>query len=168
MMISKQNKNSPLCNVKKQIKPMITQTDYALWLENTVNLLQQKKYDSVDWENLIEEIEQLGRSQRRELRNRLITMLEHCLKLYYSHYHLDYRGWSETIKRSQRELKELLEDSPSLKQYWDEIFLDCYAKALESLRQNPDYQSFSFPDYCPFSQSIDQLLNQSFYRESSF
>ena len=43
---------------------MITQTDYALWLNNTVNLLKQKNYDNVDWENVIEEIEQLGRSQR--------------------------------------------------------------------------------------------------------
>lgn len=144
---------------------MITQTDYALWLNNTVNLLKQKNYDSVDWENVIEEIEQLGRSQRRELRNRLTTLLEHCLKLYYSNYHLDYRGWSETIQRSQRELKELLEDSPSLKQYWKEIFLDCYAKAVESLRENRDYQSFLFPDDCPFPEEINQLLTQSFYRE---
>ena len=98
---------------KLLLKPMITQTDYALWLNNTVNLLKQKKYDNVDWENVIEEIEQLGRNQRRELRNRLTTLLEHCLKLYYSNYNLDYRGWSETIQRSQRELKELLEDAPS-------------------------------------------------------
>jgi hypothetical protein len=146
-MISNKDKNSPLCNVEKQIKPMITQTDYALWLDNTISLLQRKKYDS-------------------ELRNRLTTMLEHCLKLYYSNYNLDYRGWSETIKRSQRELKELLEESPSLKQYWDEIFLDCYSKALESLRENRDYQSFPFPDNCPFSQEISRILTQSFYRES--
>ena len=145
---------------------MITQTDYLLWLDDTINLLQQKKYDSVDWENLIEELEQLGKSQRRELRNRLITLLEHCLKLCYSDYNLDYRGWSETIRRSQRELKELLEDSPSLKQYWHEIFLDCYAKALESLRENPDYQCFIFPDNCPFPQEISRILTQSFYRGS--
>jgi hypothetical protein len=53
---------------------------------NFFYLLKQKNYDGVDWENVIEEIEQLGRSQRRELRNRLTTLLEHCLKLYYSDY----------------------------------------------------------------------------------
>jgi len=57
------------------------------------------------------------------------------------------------------------EDSPSLKQYWKEIFLDCYAKAVESLRENRDYQSFLFPDDCPFPEEINQLLTQSFYRE---
>ncbi|MFO5472061.1 MAG: DUF29 domain-containing protein, partial [Dolichospermum sp.] len=59
---------------------MLTQTDYALWIEETINLLKEQNYHSVDWEDLIEEIESLGRSQKRELRNRLITMLEHCLK----------------------------------------------------------------------------------------
>ena len=61
---------------------MLTQTDYALWIEETINLLKEQNYHSVDWEDLIEEIESLGRSQKRELRNRLITMLEHCLKLW--------------------------------------------------------------------------------------
>jgi hypothetical protein len=144
---------------------MLTQTDYALWIEETINLLKEQNYHSVDWEDLIEEIESLGRSQKRELRNRLITMLEHCLKLCYSDYTQDYRGWTETIKRSQRELKGLLEDSPSLKQYWDEIFIECYINALAILRENSDYQSFSFPDDCPFSQKIDQILQQTSWRK---
>ncbi|AFZ58497.1 DUF29 domain-containing protein [Anabaena cylindrica FACHB-243] len=144
---------------------MFTQTDYALWIEQTVNLLKEKNYHNVDWENLIEEIESLGRSQKRELRNRLITMLEHCLKLCYSDYFQDYRGWTETIRRSQRELKGLLQDSPSLKQYWHEIFPECYVEALVTLRENPDYQSFPFPDDCPFSQEIDQILQETSWRE---
>jgi hypothetical protein len=143
---------------------MLAQTDYALWLEETIDLLKRKNYEQVDWESLIEEIESLGRSQRRELRNRLTTMLEHCLKLCYSDYVQDYRGWTETIRRSQRELKELLEESPSLKQYWDEVFLDCYAKAVESLKENPDYQSFAFPDDCPFPQAIVQMLQKVSWR----
>ena len=40
--------------IKYELKPMITQTDYALWLNNTINLLKQKNYDGVDWENVIE------------------------------------------------------------------------------------------------------------------
>jgi Domain of unknown function DUF29 len=143
---------------------MLIQTDYVGWLNETIALLKQKKFDKVDWENLLEEIESLGRSQKRELRNRLITMLEHCLQLCYSDYLQDYRGWQETIRRSQREIQYLLEDSPSLKQYWDEVFLDCYATALETLRDNPDYQSFSFPDHFPFPQEISQILQKKVWR----
>ncbi len=73
--------------------------------------------------------------------------------------------WTETIKRSQRELKGLLEDSPSLRQYWDEIFLECYINALATLRENYDYQSFAFPDDCPFPQKIDQILQQTSWRK---
>ncbi|MDM3851809.1 MAG: DUF29 domain-containing protein [Aphanizomenon gracile PMC627.10] len=144
---------------------MLTQTDYALWIEETINLLKEQNYHSVDWEDLIEEIESLGRSQKRELRNQLITMLEHCLKLCYSDYTQDYRGWTETIRRSQRELKGLLEDSPSLRPYWDEIFRECYISALRTLRENSDYQSFDFPDDCPFPQEIDQILQQTSWRK---
>lgn len=143
---------------------MLIQADYLGWLNETITLLKQKNFDKVDWENLIEEIESLGRSQKRELRNRLTTMLEHCLKLCYADYVQDYRGWQETIRCSQRELQELLADSPSLKQYWDQVFLDCYATALETLRDNPDYQSFDFPDDCPFPQEISQILQKKVWR----
>jgi len=91
-------------------------------------------------------------------------MLEHCLKLCYSNYVQDYRGWTETIRRSQHEIKGLIEDSPSLKPYWDEIFLGCYTEALEILREL-DYQSFLFPDDCPFSQDIDRILQETSWRE---
>jgi hypothetical protein len=143
---------------------MLIQTDYIAWLDETIALLQQKNFAQVDWENLIEEIESLGRSQKRELRNRLTTLLEHGLKLCYSDYVQDYRGWRETIGRSQREIQELLTDSPSLKQYWDEVFLDCYATALKTLRDNSDYQSFDFPDDCPFPQEISQVLLKKDWR----
>jgi hypothetical protein len=91
-------------------------------------------------------------------------LLEHGLKLCYSDYVQDYRGWRETIRRSQREIQELLTDSPSLKQYWDQVFLDCYAAALETLQDNPDYQSFDFPDDCPFPQEISQILQKKVWR----
>jgi hypothetical protein len=91
-------------------------------------------------------------------------LLEHGLKLCYSDYVQDYRGWRETIRRSQREIQELLTDSPSLKQYWDQVFLDCYATALETLQDNPDYQSFDFPDDCPFPQEISQVLLKKDWR----
>jgi hypothetical protein len=57
-----------------------------------------------------------------------------------------------------------LSDSPSLKTYWNQVFLDCYATALKSLRDNPDYQSFNFPDDCPFPQEVSQILQKKVWR----
>ena len=57
--------------------------DFYLWILSTANHIRQGKFDAVDWENVLEELESLGRSDKRELRNRLIVLLEHLLKLAY-------------------------------------------------------------------------------------
>lgn len=58
-------------------------TDFALWIGQTLNSLKSQDYSNVDWENLIEEIEALGRRDRRELESRLTTLFEHALKRNY-------------------------------------------------------------------------------------
>lgn len=69
----------------------------------------------LDWYNLAEEIESLGRSQRRELRSRLATIIEHLLKLQFSPAIEPRVGWTETIGRERRDIEDLLADSPSLR-----------------------------------------------------
>ena len=88
------------------INPMISlsspieySSDYALWLEETIQKLCDRHYHQVDWDNLIEEIQAVGRSQKRELKNPLTTLLEHCLKRVYSNYTQDYRGWLSVFCR---------------------------------------------------------------------
>jgi len=139
------------------------ETDYALWLDRTIANLKERKLDSIDWENLIEEVESLGRSERRELRSRLNTLLEHGLKRKYTSFIQDYRGWVETIRRCQREIKDLLKSSPSLKPYWNEVFDDCYKDSILFLRESEDYCQFNFPDQCPFPSDPDRLLNDIFW-----
>ena len=69
----------------------------------------------LDWENLAEEVESLGRSQRHELRSRIAVILEHLLKLEYSPATDPRRGGMETIARERLDAERLLEDSPSLR-----------------------------------------------------
>ena len=82
----------------------------------------------LDWLNLAEEIESLGRSQRRELRCRIAVIIEHLLKLERSRAIEPRPGWIETIGRERREIERLLEDSPSLRGELDRL------AALEDLR----------------------------------
>ncbi len=70
---------------------------------------------ALDWENLAEEIDSLGRSLRHELRSRLMVILEHLLKLEYSKAVDPRRGWTETIRRERVIVEDLLEESRSLK-----------------------------------------------------
>ena len=67
--------------------------DFALWIEATVKQLKSGDLSQVDLENLIEEVESLGRRDKRELKNRLITLFEQALKRRYLPLSDCYRGW---------------------------------------------------------------------------
>jgi Domain of unknown function DUF29 len=93
--------------------------DFVLWTQQQSSALRDAARVStnlpLDWENLAEEIESLGASQRRELRSRIAGILEHLLKLEYSPAADPRLGWIETIARQRSEIELLLNDSPSLR-----------------------------------------------------
>jgi hypothetical protein len=68
----------------------------------------------LDWENLAEEVEDLGKSLRRELSSRIATIQEHLLKLDFSTATDPRRGWARTVLRERDEISRLLQDAPSL------------------------------------------------------
>ncbi|MDH6059703.1 DUF29 domain-containing protein [Chrysosporum bergii ANA360D] len=138
-------------------------TDFALWVEDTVSKLKTGDFHQVDWENLIEEVESLGKRDKRELKNRLITLFEHILKRKYVPLSDCYRGWEVTIKRTQSKLRDILADSPSLRHLLLEIYRDCYDEALENMRIEYDA---NFPDVYPFINDVDVLLNQRFWEDN--
>ena len=74
--------------------------DIVLWVEDTAAKLKARDFANVDLENLIEEVEDLGRSQKTELLSRLTRLLEHLLKRLYVNSPQDYRGWELTIRLS--------------------------------------------------------------------
>ena len=135
--------------------------DFALWVAENIALLKAKNYDAVDWDNLIEEVEGLTRSDKRELENRLITLFEHALKRRYVALPDCYRGWEGTLIRTQQRLEQILRDSPSLRNYLGEILSKCYQNALKNMRKEYDAR---FPDCLPFPEEIDQLLSAEFWQ----
>lgn len=137
-------------------------TDFNLWIDETVKQLKLGHLDELDIENLIEEVESLGRSDKRELENRLITLFEHTLKRRYVPLNECYRGWEITIFRTQKEIKRILKDSPSLKNFLVNILEDSYQEAWENMSQEYDV---IFPKVNPFSVKIDDLLTKEFWQE---
>ena len=134
--------------------------DFALWVMDTVNQLKQRNFHDVDWENLIEEVEFLVRRERRELESRLTTLFEYILKRRYVPLVEDYQKCENTIKRTQKDLKKLLQDSPSLRNYCLEILAECYTDAVDNLSNEYD---INFPNVCPFPEDIDILLNHQMW-----
>ncbi|MGB5596649.1 MAG: DUF29 domain-containing protein [Crocosphaera sp.] len=138
--------------------------DFALWIQETVKRLQSGDLTQVDLENLIEEIETLGKRDKRELESRLITLFEHALKRVYVSLPDCYRGWEVTLNRTQQKLNRILNDSPSLRNFIREIYLNCYQKALENMRIEYDT---NFPNTFPFPDNIDELLTRKFWNNCS-
>jgi hypothetical protein len=137
--------------------------DFALWIEKTVKQLKSGDLSQVDLENLIEEVESLGKSQRKAVDNFLTRLLEHLLKRCYVVLPDCYRGWEIEIRNFRNDLKKEFKYSPSLKRFMIEILEECYREALEAVKE--DYPDSNFPDVCPFAEDIDGLLNHKFWQE---
>ena len=94
-------------------------TDIVLWAEEQAAALRDAARAGtnlpIDWENVAEEIESLGKSQRHELRSRLMVIIEHLLKLEHSPAFEPRSGWMRTIDRERSEIEIVLDDSPSLR-----------------------------------------------------
>ena len=127
--------------------------DFYLWIQETVELLKKGQLEQLDIENLIEEVDSMGKSQRKELKTRLIVLIEHLLKLQYWTTEKDYnaRGWRNTIVEQRRQIAYTLVDSPSLKAIINDMFLDCYQDARNDTLRKYQLPLTLFPQESPFS-----------------
>ena len=95
--------------------------DFVLWTEQQATALRRAKDTNLplDWENLAEEIESLGRSDRRELTSQIRRIIHHLLKIESSPAAGPQDGWRSTIRNARAEIEDLLRDSPSLRRQID-------------------------------------------------
>jgi hypothetical protein len=94
-------------------------TDLALWAESQARALRDAGHTGtnlpIDWENVAEEIEALGKSQARELASRISIIIVHLMKLQASPATEPRAGWHETIAQQRNDIERVLADSPSLR-----------------------------------------------------
>jgi hypothetical protein len=135
--------------------------DFVAWCEDTVTKLRTRKFDALDLDNLIEEIDSLAKWDRRELEGRLDVLLNHLLKRCYIPTPENYRGWELTIREQRKELQRLLKQSPSLQNYLSEIFDEVWQVALAEVQE--DYPDISFPDHWKFSCDTEAILSEEFW-----
>lgn len=136
------------------------ETDFNLWIEQTVNQLKNGDMGGLDLENLIEEIEAMTRSDKREIFNRLKVLIMHLLKCKYQP-NKKTNSWIKTINEQRDQIELVLEDSPSLKPYLASKLEDCYKKAKRDAITETKLPPDKFPSDCPFTQS--QILDPDFF-----
>jgi hypothetical protein len=134
--------------------------DYGLWLEDQIAKLKSKRWSDLDLDNLVEELEALNKSNKRELYSYLVVVLAHLLKWQFQP---EYRSgsWKGSIKNSRRRIERLFTDQPSLKPYLDEILPETYEEAKEWAVDETGLHDF--PSICPYS--VQQILNPEFLPE---
>lgn len=101
--------------------------DFLRWTEQQATALRHAAKESnlpLDWENLAEEIESLGKSQRAALRSQLRRILRHQFKLEASPAIEPRRGWKESIRDARVEIEDILQDSPSLRRELDRLIAE--------------------------------------------
>ncbi|MDD1414808.1 DUF29 domain-containing protein [Dolichospermum sp. ST_con] len=133
--------------------------DFYLWIETTSKQLKAGKFTEIDLANLIEEIESMGKSEKRELKSRLIVLLMHLLKWQYQPEKRS-ESWRSTITEQRICIELLLEDSPSLQPLLIEIFTDCYEKARLKASEETGMKLNFFPKESPFT--LEETLKNSF------
>jgi hypothetical protein len=136
--------------------------DFFAWTQEQARLLREGDVASIDLENLAEEIESVGRSDRREIRNRLTVLLVHLLKWQFQPKRRG-SGWSITIWEQRLQINSTLEDSPSLQSFFAEILGVSYRRARDKAAQETKMGLHTFPAECPYTS--EQILNEEFLPE---
>ena len=139
--------------------------DILLWSEETVAQLRARDFDNLDIDHLIEEVEALGISQKKELISRLIVLLEHLMKRLYVNSPHDYLGWERTIRAQRSELEVLLDVVPSLRTRWEISFDKAWRIALKNVSR--EYNQTDFPVEWLYSRSPADMLDRDFWLDFS-
>lgn len=136
------------------------ETDFYGWTLEQAKFLQEQKWNCLDIPNLIEEIESLGRQERRELKNRLGILLGHLLKWEFQPQNRS-RSWLATIREQRFQVLQLLAESPSLQPKLPEAMETAYQSALNLAVRETSLSYKVFPQECPYS--LEQVLDSGFF-----
>lgn len=142
--------------------------DYGAWAQRTAELLRDRRFSELDIEHLIEELSDMGKSQRHELVSRLRVLLAHLLKWQFQYRQLSERWaefegkrWRNTIIEQRVALEYLLSKHPGLKLALAESVVEVYPQATDLAAAETELPLATFPDECPHAP--DDLLDRTFY-----
>ncbi len=133
--------------------------DFYTWSLKNAEFLREGKFNEIDALNLAEEIESMGKSDRRSLFNHLRVLLAHLLKWQFQTQDRS-NSWKSSIRNARFHIKKLLEDSPSLKNHIPSKFDATYEEAVIIATDETGIIENDFPTHCPFT--LDECLNNDF------
>lgn len=127
-------------------------TDFAQWIDQATDLLRQGRFTELDIENLIEEVADLGKRDRRALCSNLEIVLLHLLKWQFQPEQRS-ASWRGSIREHRRRIARILKDSPSLNRYLQQEYPDCYAGARAQAADETGLPLETFPVEYPYTMA---------------
>ncbi|MFN3785453.1 MAG: DUF29 domain-containing protein [Thiothrix sp.] len=137
--------------------------DLYSWSLEQAKLLRERKFDQIDLEHIIEEIEDMSKSEKRALESFLETLLMHLLKWQYQPFYIGKRSWAATIVEQRKRIKWHLEDNPGLKSKLSAAIVRAYDLAKAGAEKETGIPSSSFPEICPWE--YEQFMDADFWPE---
>ncbi|MDB9315869.1 DUF29 domain-containing protein [Spirulina sp. CS-785/01] len=130
--------------------------DYYAWLKVNLERIKGQDFEQIDWVNLIEELEEMGRREKKAIFSNLKILLIHLLKYKYQSEKRS-NSWLFTIEEHRQRIQEDLENSPSLRGYLLENYAKCYEKARKLAALETGIDIKDFPDISPFT--VEEILD---------
>jgi Domain of unknown function DUF29 len=136
--------------------------DFYAWANEQAALLRAGELAHADLEHIAEELESMGKGEKRELVSRLTVLLLHLLKWRFQP-ELRSTSWRLTVEEQRLQVDSHLADNPSLKALLGTAVADSYRLAVIGARRETGLSAATFPTHCPWS--FDQLMDDEFWPE---
>jgi hypothetical protein len=137
----------------------VYEVDFYRWTEEQARALRERRPVDLDWENVAEEIESLGRSDKRSIESNLNVILVHLLKWRHQR-EKQTASWKASLTEHRTRIRKLLDESPSLRVYPAKVLPEEYALARVKAAAETGIPEDAFPEVCPFT--IDEVLDRTF------
>jgi len=136
------------------------ETDFYGWIQHQAGVLKAGSFASLDLDNLIEEIESMGKSHQRALESRLEILLIHLLKWQFQPERMT-PSWRRTVREQRKRLADHLRKNPSLKSRVQEAFETAYGYAIMGASTETGLDESTFPAQCPWT--FEQVMDPEFW-----
>jgi sugar-specific transcriptional regulator TrmB len=137
--------------------------DFHGWLLDQAAALRARDYEALDCDHLAEELEIMGARERREMKDRLITLQEHLLKLKFEPAEVHrHNSWRNTIEETRERIGDILEDSPGIFQGKpDQMLAETYKRARKAAARSSGLPVSTFPEECLWT--YEQVMDENFF-----
>jgi hypothetical protein len=140
--------------------PSLYEKDFYEWSMKTADLVRSGKFAEIDTDNLAEELESLGRSEKREFLNRLKVLLIHLLKWQHQPAQRSI-SWQAAIMTQRDDIRLLLEDNPSFRRLGQEVLERAYPLARKKAAFETGIDIRYYPAVCPYA--YEQVMDDDFW-----